>query len=186
MRVKTWHGILLLAVLALLSWQLARQPSDIATGPVEKPDIRLNYALYDFSGRLLDERGTVKLDIASPVLRNDAETGVGTVDSPEIHIQQEGERWYITAESAIISADREVVNLTGAVNLFRRNELTDQTLEITTSDVVLNVTPRTASTEAAVSMRQQGDRLEAIGMRLDMISESYELLNEVRAHYETP
>ena len=186
MRVKTWHGILLLALLALLSWQLARRPSDIITGPVERPDIRLNYALYDFSGRLLDERGTVKLSIASPVLRNDAETGIGTVDSPEIHIQQEEDQWYITAESAVISADREIVNLTGGVNLLRRNELTDQTLEITTSDVVLNVTPRTATTAAAVSMRQEGDRLEAVGMKLDMINESYELLDEVRAHYETP
>ena len=186
MRARTWRGILLLALLALLSWQLARRPSDTLTSPLDKPDIRLNYALYDFSGRLLDERGEVKMDIASPVLRNDAETGIGTVDSPEIHIQQDDDRWYITAESAIISADREIVNLAGGVNLSRRNELTDQTLEIATSDVVLNVTPRTATTEAAVSMRQQGDRLDAVGMKLDMINESYELLNEVRAHYETP
>jgi lipopolysaccharide export system protein LptC len=186
MRARTWRGILLLALLALLSWQLARRPSDNTTGPLDKPDIRLNYALYDFSGRLLDERGTVKLNIASPVLRNDAATGIGTVDAPEIHIQQESDRWYITAESAVISADREIVTLIGDVNLSRRNEQTDQTLEITTSDVVLNVTPRTATTGAAVSMRQQGDRLQAVGMKLDMINENYELLNEVRAHYETP
>jgi lipopolysaccharide export system protein LptC len=59
-------------------------------------------------------------------------------------------------------------------------------MEIASSDVVLNVTPRTAATEAGVSIRQGGDRLDAVGMRLDMIAERYELLHEVRAHYEMP
>jgi lipopolysaccharide export system protein LptC len=186
MRAKTWRGILLLALLALLSWQLARRPAETTESPLDKPDIRLNYALYDFSGRLLDHQGKVRLRIASPELRNDAATGIGTVDSPEIHIQQEDDRWYITAETAVISANREIVNLHGSVNLSRHDELTDQTLEITTTDVVLHVTPRTAMTDAAVSMRQQGDRLDAVGMRLDMVNENYELLNEVTAHYETP
>jgi len=185
MRVKTWHGILLLGLLAGLSWQLSRKPLERIADPLGPPDIRLNYALYDFEGRLLDERGTVNLNIASPELRNDAQTGIGTVDSPEIHIEQENDRWYITAESAIISPDREIVTLSGEVNLSRLDALTDQTLKIKTSNVVLNVTPRTAMTEADVSMRQSGDRLDAVGMKLDLINKHYELLNEVRAHYET-
>ena len=111
---------------------------------------------------------------------------MGTVESPEIRIQQEDERWYITAESAIITANREHVSLVGTVYLTRRNELTGQLLEITTKDVMLNITPRTASGDSAVSIKQDNDRLDAIGMRLDMISNSFELLNDVQAHYETP
>lgn len=183
---RTWRGILLLALLALLSWQLSRQPLDPSTSEVGPPDLRLNYALYDFSGHLLDEQGRVKLDIAAPVLRNDAESGVGTIESPEIRIQQEDDRWYITAESAIVSPDREIVNLTGEVNLSRNDELTDQVLEIRTSDVRLHITPRTAMTDRGVSVWQGGDRLDAVGMRLDMINERYELLHDVRARYQTP
>lgn len=185
MRASTWRGILLLSVLALLSWQFARQPLENAVSPVGPPDLRLNYALYDFNGRLLDKRGEVKFNIASPVLRNDAETGIGTIDSPEIQIQQEDDRWYITAESAIISPDREIVTLSGDVSLSRLNEFSGQELEIKTSDVVLNVTPRTATTDSNVSIMQLGDRLDAVGMKLDMVARHYELLNEVRAHYET-
>jgi len=185
MRVKTWHGILFLTLLALLSWQLSRRPLDTDATPVGPPDVRLNYAVYDLKGRLLDEHGAVKINIASPVLRNDAESGVGTIDAPEIHIQQETDHWYITAESAIISADREVVSLAGKVSLSRLDQLTEQTLQIETSDVVLNVTPRTAMSDAAVSMQQQDDRLDAVGMTLDMINKRYELLNDVRAHYES-
>jgi LPS export ABC transporter protein LptC len=185
MRFRTRYGIFILTLLALLSWQLSRRPLDTGQRAVGPPDMRLNYALYDFNGRLLDERGVVKLDISSPVLRSDAESGISTVDSPEIRIRQENDRWYITAESAIISPDREIVTLSGYVNLSRLNELTDETLEITTSDVVLNVTPRTAMSDAGVSLLQRNDRVDAVGMKLDMINQRYELLDEVRAHYET-
>jgi len=185
MRLRNWRAILLLALLAVLSWQLSRRPSESEERPLGKPDTRLNYALYDFTGRLLDQRGDVNLRIESPVLRNDAASGIGTVDAPVIHIQQENELWYISAESAIISADREVVALTGEVYLSKRNELDDQLVEITTSDVVLNVTPRTARTESGVTIRQHNDRIDAVGMRLDMVSEQYELLHDVKGHYET-
>jgi len=181
---RTWRGIVLLAALAVLTWLLARQPGEPLTSPVDKPDVRLNYALYDFSGRILDEEGSVNLQIDSPVLRSSEESGVGTVESPEIRIEENEDHWYMTAEHAIISADREHVALSGEVFLSRRNELTDQLLEITTSDVMLDVTPRIATTEAEVRITQQADWLQAVGMRLDLIDEHYELQNQVRAHYE--
>ena len=37
----------------------------------------------------------------------------------------------------------------------------------------------------ACFIRQRNDRIDAVGMRLDMVSEQYELLNDVKAHYET-
>lgn len=74
----------------------------------------------------------------------------------------------------------------GDVYLTRRNELTGQFLEISTKDVMLNVTPRTASTESKVQIRQENDWLDATGIRLNMISNSFELLSDVRAHYEMP
>jgi LPS export ABC transporter protein LptC len=186
MAADTRRGIVLLALLALLSWLLARQPREAALAPISKPDVKLNYALYDFSGMLLNDQGGVNLQIRSPVLRNDAESGVGTVEAPEIHIQQEQDRWYISAESAVITPDHEHVTLAGDVYLSQRDEITGQELEITSSDVLLDVTPRTAQTASRVSIRQGGDRLDAVGMKLDMITKSYELLHDVRAHYEMP
>jgi len=182
----TRNGIVVLAALAALTWMLSREQGEIGEQLVSELDTRLNYALYDFDGRLLNDTGAINLEIQSPVLRSNAESGVGTVESPEIRIQQDDERWYITAESAIITADREYVSLMGDVYLSRRNEFTGQLLEISTKDVMLNVTPRTASSDSNVSIRQDNDWLEATGIRLDMIADSFELLNDVRAHYETP
>ena len=185
-RRKTRRGIILLFLLAILSSIVSRESGEFTEDPIDKLDTRLNYALYDFDGRLLNDDGRINFEIKAPELRSEASSGVGTVVSPEIRIQQEDERWYIRAESAIITADREHVSLIGDVYLTRRNEITGQLLEISTRDVMLNVTPRTATTEAGVLIEQEGDSLMATGMNLDMIASSFELLNEVRAHYEVP
>ena len=183
---RTRRGIILLALLTTLSWILSTEQGEVLVQPVGKLDTRLNYALYDFDGRILTEDGVFNLEIHAPVLRSNAQSGVGTVESPEIRILQEDERWYITAESAIITADREHVSLMGDVYVTRRNELTGQLLEISTKDIMLNITPRTASGDSEVSIRQDNDTLDAIGIRLDMVSNSFELLKDVQAHYETP
>ncbi|MEJ2383877.1 MAG: LPS export ABC transporter periplasmic protein LptC [Xanthomonadales bacterium] len=183
---RTRRGLILLALLAVLTWLLARPVSEPAAEPLAGLDTRLNYALRDFSGRLLNDEGLTSLELSAPLLRNDSETGIGTVEEPNIRIQQDDEEWYISAESAVIAADREVINLTGAVNVRRRNDATGEQIEIRTRELVLNVTPRTASTRADVRIVQAGDWLSATGMNLDMINDRYELLDAVRGHYETP
>lgn len=181
---RTRQGLILLTLLAILSWLLARPMALDQARPISGLDTRLNYALHDFQGRLLDEQGNTRLEIDAPLLRNDAVTGYGTIEWPNFLIQQEDEQWYITAESAVITPDREQVTLHGDVKLLRRNEMTGDLLDIRTRDVLLYLTPKTASTASEVELRHGGDRLDATGMNLDMINERIELLREVRAHYE--
>jgi LPS export ABC transporter protein LptC len=175
-----------MAILAIASGLMSRNYSGSEEKPLSRIDTRLNYALHDFEGRLLDDMGNIKMEISSPVLRKNAESEVGTIEEPVIRIQQENDLWYISSESAIITADREYVSLIGRVDMLRQNELTGETLEITTRDVMLNITPRTASTESQVSIKQASDHLEALGMNLDMINDSYELLENVQARYDIP
>lgn len=181
---RTRRGIILLALLAVISWIMARPMAEQEAEPVEGLDTRLNYALYDFNGRLLDDNGATRLEVEAPLLQNDAATGIGTVEKPTFRIQQEHEEWYITADSAVITADREQATLQGKVILLRRNGNTGEILDISTRDVLLNITPRTAKTGADVRVRHGADRLDATGMKLDMINDRIELLSEVRAHYE--
>jgi LPS export ABC transporter protein LptC len=183
---KTRHGMIFLALLAITTFLLSRNTSDSVDQPPARLDTRLDYALRDFNGRLLDKEGNLNLQISSPLLRKNAQSDVGTVKSPEIHIKQEDQQWHIIAESAIITSDREFVSLVGDVYILRRNVLSGETLEITTRDVILRVTPRTASTDSLVTIVQNDDRLDALGMNLDMRNNSFELLNEVRAHYDIP
>jgi LPS export ABC transporter protein LptC len=183
---RTRRGLILLALLAALSWILQKESADTANQTVDQVDTRLNYALYDFDGRLLDQNGAIHFEFQAPVLRSNDQSGVGTIESPEIRIQQEDEQWYITAESAIITSDQEHVSLMGDVYLARENQLTGDVVEITTMDVMLDVTPRTASSDSEVKITHFNDQLDATGLRLDMIANNYELLKDVRVHYETP
>lgn len=183
---RTRRGIVLLALLTSLSWIIMHGSVETTDRPVDKLDTRLNYALYDFEGRMFNPEGAVNFELQSPALRSDARSGIGTVESPQIRIKQEDEQWYITAESAIISADQEHVTLEGDVYLARENQNTGEVVEISTMDVTLNVTPRTASSDSEVKITHFNDRLDASGIRLDMIANRFELLKDVRLHYETP
>ena len=183
---ETWHGIIFLTVLSIITWLLPKSSSDPVSQPPERLDTQLNYALWDFNGQLLDKQGNINLQISSPLLRKVAQSEVATVKSPQIRIKQADQQWHITAESAIITADREYISLIGDVTMLRLNEISGETLKIITRDVMLKVTPRTASTESFVTIIQYGDRLDALGMNLDIINDNFELLNDVRAHYEIP
>jgi LPS export ABC transporter protein LptC len=175
-----------LAILAILTWLLARDTREPQARPLADLDTRLDYALWNFNAQVLDTEGQVNLELDAPILRNNASTRIGTVENPRIRILLEEDEWYITADSAIITADREFVSLVGNVDFMRKNRMTLDTLEIRTRDVLLNVTPRTASTDAGVMISQNSDQLEAVGMKLDMKTDTYELLDKVQARYANP
>lgn len=185
-RRATGRGIGALALLAIVSWIAARDGTAPRSSPFEDLDTRLNYALWDFNALLLDTDGRIAVRIDAPMLRNNASSQIGTVENPRIRIQQAPDEWYITADSAVVTADREHVSLVGTVDMLRENRQTGDTLQIRTRDVLLDVVPRTASTDAVVTIVEDGDRLDARGMKLDMKTESYELLDEVRARYARP
>ena len=183
---KTRHGIIFLTALAIITWLLPKNSSDPVNQPPARLDTRLNYALRDFNTQLLDKKGNINLEISSPLLRKVAQSEVGTIKSPQIRIKQADQQWHITSESAIITADREYISLIGDVNMLRLNEISGEKLKITTRDVMLRVTPRTASTESFVTIVQYGERIDALGMNLDIINDNFELLNDVRAYYDIP
>lgn len=173
-----------LAALSMITWLVSKNPAAPASEPPARLDTRLNYAMHNFDSQLLDKQGNINLQISSPLLRKIAQSEVGTMTSPQIRIKQDNQQWFITAESAIITADREYISLIGDVNMLRLNPVSGETLEINTRDVMLKVTPRTASTDSFVTITQNGDQLDALGMNLNIIEDNYELLNDVRAHYD--
>lgn len=183
---KTKHGIIFLTALLSITWLVSKNPSDPVNEPPARLDTRLNYAMRNFDSQLLDKTGHLNLQISSPLLRKIAQSEVTTIETPRIRIKQDDQQWNITAESAIITADREYISLIGEVNMLRLNQISGETLEINTRDVILRVTPRKASTESFVTLIQYGDQLDALGMNLDIINGNYKLLNDVRVHYDIP
>lgn len=185
-RPATKRAIALLTLAAMVSFLATRDVRRDFEPTDPEVDTRLNYALFDFRARMLDEFGNLAAAIEAPELRNDALTGIGTVSSPEIYVRQADNDWQLDATTAVVSADREFITLTGDVKVVRYNETANDRVEIDTSDLLVAVTPRTASTDARVNIRHAGDRLDATGLRLDMMNDQFELLDDVSAVYDTP
>lgn len=183
---KTWHGIIALSALAIATALIVRSDGPPVGIPPANLDTRLSYALWDFSAVLLNKQGQVNVRVDAPMLRNKADSQVGTVENPRLRIMEEEDEWYITADSAVITPDREYVSLIGRVDLVNQNLAGTRRLGVQTRDVMLTITPRLASTDSAVSIQQDQNELDAVGMNLDMKNKSYELLHQVRARYATP
>ena len=185
-RPATRRGIAFLALATVASYLALRDVKLDSASPESELDTRLDYAMFDFEAQLLDEQGLLAMTIEAPLFRHGANSRIGTISNPTVFLLESGNEWTIEAGSAVITADQDFVSLAGNVKMVRKSPLTCDFLQIDTRDMVIEVEPRTATTESQVTMRHARDRLVATGMNLDMAGNRYELLGDVHAVYDTP
>ncbi len=180
---KTRNGIILLAALAATSFWLGRGTKERLPEPISGLDTQLDYALRNFEARFFDAQGQPAVRMRAPTLTNNASSGIGLVENPSFEIVHEGNLWNIISDSATVTADRERIILSGGVNMRRRDPATARWLEVSTSRLILDVTPRLAHSDRAVLIMEGGDTLEAVGFSIDMSDNSFHLDEQVKGRY---
>lgn len=185
-RPATRRGIVIVGIMAVVMVLATRGIRQDQQPRPQEIDTRLNYALFDFRGQLLDDQGQLAMTIEAPVLRNNATSGVGSVTRPRIYVSENDSQWRLRASTAVISADRQFVSMAGDVNVVRYNAQGGDALEIDTRDLVLDVRSRSGNTDARVSIRHAYDNVMADGMFLDLANNQYQLFENVKAIYDTP
>ncbi len=180
---KTRRGITALISLTAISFWISRQQADETMQPVAGLDPKLNYVLRDFELQFYDENGKPTINIRSPVLRNNPELQLGTIEQPVIKLILADAVWNLTSDSATVTADKEHVLLSGHVHLQRLELNSGNRLEIDTREVSIKVTPQTASTDQAVSMFDGYNQVNAIGLDLNMKTNTFKLQQQVKATY---
>ena len=75
------------------------------------------------------------------------------------------------------------MRLTGAVHLHKHEISTGTRIELDTREVRIEVTPQTASTDQPVAIFDGYNHLSAIGLDLDMKSDTFKLKQQVKATY---
>ena len=65
----------------------------------------------------------------------------------------------------------------------REANLQNEQLEISTSELQLEITPRIASSERPVRVIEGNDTMEAVGFRVNMNNDRFQLLNRVKLTY---
>lgn len=180
---KTRRGIVALVVLTAVSFWVSREQDIEFTEPVSGLDPKLNYVLRDFELQFYDANGQPTINMKAPVLRNDPELQLGTIEHPVILLMQPDAVWNLTSDSATVTADKEHVRLSGQVHVQRNEHATGNWIELDTRQVQIEVTPQTASTDQAVSMFDGYNHLNAIGLDLDMKTNTFKLRQQVKATY---
>ncbi len=180
---KTRRGIIALVLLTGVSFWAAREQREDVPQHVTGLDPKLNYVLRDFELQVFDAQGKATLNMQAPVLSNDPALEIGTIEKPQLVLYQQDITWNLTADSATITADKEHVELLGRVYLQRTGLLPSDRIELRTSEVELEVTPQTASTVEPVSLFDGINHINAVGMYLDMMNDTLQLKQQVKAIY---
>ena len=181
---QTRRGIFVLAVLTAAILWLGRDGGERRQDPIAGLDTRLDYALHDFEARYYDAEGKTAVNLWAPTLTNNASSGIGVIEQPRFNVVQDGNLWSIVAKSATVTADREHILLTGEVNMRRNDPATARWLEVNTSEMTFDVTPRVAHSDRPVVILEDSNTLEAVGFRIDMKTDSYHLDAQVTGRYD--
>jgi LPS export ABC transporter protein LptC len=180
---KTRRGMIALVLLSALSFWISRSQDTQGPEPVAGLDPELDYVLRDFELQFFDEAGKPAVNMRAPVLRNDPKLQLGTIEHPVVRLNQVDAVWDLTADTATVTADKEHVQLIGQVAVRRNEPSSGDWVEINTRDVQIQVTPQTASTDQPVHIFDGYNRVDAIGLELDMKTKTYILKQQVRASY---
>jgi lipopolysaccharide export system protein LptC len=180
---KTRRGMIVLVLLTAVSFWASRNQDNEAPVPIAGLDPKLNYVLRDFELQFFDENGQPTINMQAPVLRNNPELQLGTIERPVIKLNQPGVVWNLTSDSATVTADKEHVKLSGQVHVQRHEPATGNWVEFDTREVQIEITPQTASTDQAVNMFDGYNQLSGVGLDLDMKTNTFKLKQQVKATY---
>jgi len=180
---KTRNGVIALVVLTSISFWVNRSPDDEEPEPVAGLDPKLNYVLYEFELQFFDENGQPTINLRAPILRNNPELELGTIEQPVMKLNQEDVVWNLSADTATVTADKEHVQLLGEVHVRRQENLSGAWVEVDTREVQIEVTPQTATTDQPVHMFDGLNRASAVGVDLDLTANTFLLKQQVKATY---
>lgn len=180
---KTRNGIVALVLLTTVSFWLSQARDGDELAPVSDVDPKLNYVLRDFELQFYDENGLPTMNLKAPVLRNDPELELGTIEYPVMILNQADIIWELSADTATVTADKEHVKLLGEVHVKRQESVTGNWITLDTSEVRIEVTPQTAQTDEQVAIFDGYNQLDALGLELDLKADTYYLKQQVKAIY---
>jgi len=180
---KTHQGIVVLLILAGITMWASQDKVDDNQEQHSDVDPNFNYVLRDFELQYFDENGQPSLSLRAPVLRNDPDMQLGTIEKPVVKLYQPGLVWALQADLATVTADKEHINLDGQVNIQRQQAETGRLTRLKTMDVKIEVTPQTATTDALVEIFDGFNQISGTGLDMDMIANTFELRQQVKATY---
>jgi lipopolysaccharide export system protein LptC len=194
---RTWLVVALLALVSFVAWMevwlmRARDASDDFVGPP-----RSDYTLRNFTLDALDQEGAYAFSVTGPRMARRGDDGSIYVTLPDYEIiDNSGNSWKGTSESAWVDKDGNVMKLEGAVVMHRVPTETVSRVDLLTTDLTITTDPKLKDAQgrpladaphrdkrmntAALTTIFEADTVShSIGMKADMDLKTMEQLSDV-------
>jgi len=179
----TWT--LLLLLLAVSTWWLVRQLDTASVGRspalAESPD----YYIENFEMTTMDEQGRPERRLEAGYMEHYPNTDIKLLRHAYlIMYQSTSPPWHVRAAQARVSADNQVIDLLGEVQIWREGISGTRELEIETEDLTVYAERHYGETRRPVVIRTLNSESHGVGMQA-YLDESRLILNsQVRTQYE--
>jgi lipopolysaccharide export system protein LptC len=149
------------------------------------------YAVIDQAhSRHFDPDGHLSYEFVANTLRHFrldltrvSEGDFTSLEAPQLTLHTEDVPWYATADSGELSEHGTLLTLWPNVRIWQKDEA-EQVTELTTSRLEIRPRDKTISTDAEVLISSAQGRLEAQGLKVDLVNKRIHLLNRVRGQHE--
>lgn len=176
--------MLLALVAAVTGWWAWNLSEEEGPPPLVGPP-RSDYSVEGFELIAFDELGQEAFSMRGPRLARHPQLGHIEVEQPRLRMPAgSGQGWTGRSERAWIRRDGDVVRMLGRVDLQSAPKRAANATRLQSEEIELHPKPRTASSEALVTITGPGSILRGRGMRADLATRRLELLNEVKGRYE--
>lgn len=164
-RVRPIFAILLVAV-AALSWWLRDQAPPGGQGVERKGPREIDYYIQGFDVTRMTADGKPAHRLIAKRAHHYTDDDTTELHSPQLTVyQDESPPWEIDAPSALVSADGELVLLSGDVLIERGGDANNRPVRIATRDLRIQPHQDYAETDEKVRVDSESDWLDAIGMQ---------------------
>ena len=187
MRLPRWvPGALLLVAAAsssMLLWWLYRQDEpEPLTGPP-----RSDYFLTDFELVALDAEGKESFHVSGPHLSRHPYLGTIEIQQPRFALPDRRKGfWLARADRAWVDASGSELRLIGAVALDGPTEGDNRELAFRSDRLTVFPRERQVQSDAVVTLTSPHSILRGRGLRADLDTRRFQLLDEVTGHYALP
>lgn len=174
----------LLLVTVTTGWLLQRLTADKSEGRALKahePD----YYMENFTQSRMNEQGKLHHRLSAELMLHYADDDSTELVRPVLAVYNEAPTpWQVRAEKGWVSANREIVLLTGEVHIWRDGSNGERELDVFTRDLRVRPDERYAETAKPTRIRGPGVLYHAVGMRAVFKENRLELLSRVRGRHE--
>jgi lipopolysaccharide export system protein LptC len=179
-------GLVLLAGVAALSLWLNRQFEPVREPPAAVTRGAPDYYVHDFVVSAMDEAGHLRDRLRADTLYHFPLEDASELARPSMELYREdAPPWRIDAEEGRIYGQGELVLLLGEVHIRRAaSPQTGPAVEVLTRELRVRPAERYAETDQPVTLLRNGTRIDAVGMRANLLEGRLELLAAVRGRHD--